>query len=233
MWGSPSPTDLGRLLSLLSNYIVTVLLSATWEHVGFDKFLVSAVKWNALFSVPVKYTFHLSSSLTSTFSFSFGSAALQSPSLPCHFAFSCDFWLITVTQHPKACRKKSVSSSPHPCPSPPHFRSLISHLKGNLSTKALSLVCYLSECFHSLAVFHYGWWMIPTFHSQHIGFGWDGVNFFHSSPHSAVHYIDNWKGVNNTAVFCLSSACTASRLAIQHSPPHPADLWWATSWEGA
>lgn len=121
----------------------------------------------ALLSIPTKYTFHLSSSLTSTFSFSFGSAAPQFPSLPCHFAFSCVFWLITVTPHPKACREKSVSSSPRPHPSPPHLRSLISRRKGNLSAKAPGLVCCLSECyFHSLAVFYWGWGMIPTFHTQ-------------------------------------------------------------------
>lgn len=51
-----------------------------------------------------------------------------------------------------------------------------------------------------------------------IGFGWD--SFPYSSHPSAVLCIGSYKGVDNTPVFWpqLSRACTASRLAPQHSP---------------
>lgn len=121
----------------------------------------------ALLLIPAKYTFHLSSSLSRTFSFSFGSAAPQFPSLPCHFAFSCVFWLVTVTLHPQTLPWEISLLLLLPLP-----WSCTSQVTGFSSKrkplcKGSGLVCYLSECyFHSHAVFYLRWWMIPTFHTQ-------------------------------------------------------------------
>lgn len=153
---------------LLCNHTIAVLPSTTWEHIASDKPLVSAAKQNAVCALLLilgKYTCHLSSSLNSTFSFSFGSAAPRLPSL--HFAFSCVFWVITVTPHPKSLLWETAPSSPWSYCGPPCPRSLISHLKGKLSAKALGLACCLSEnYFHSVALFYCIWWMVPTFYTQ-------------------------------------------------------------------
>lgn len=118
------------LLPCLPLHGNTLLLVSPW-------FLLPNGMLHVVLSIPAKYTFHLSSSLNSTFSFSFGSAAPWLPSLPCHFAFSCVFWVITVTPLPKRLLWGAAHSSAWSCCSPPCPRSLISHLKGKLSAKAL------------------------------------------------------------------------------------------------
>ena len=111
------------------------------------------------------------------------------------------------------------------------YHCLLVHLCYGLQTQAKK---YLSRCFtiiieagplisrRILAFFKIR--LVFKCFPKHrcIGSGWDGVNFPHSRPHSAVLCIGSWKGVDNTPGFwrLLSSAPTASRLSLQHSPPH-------------
>lgn len=116
---------------------------------------------HALLLIWTKYMFHFSSLLTSTFAFSFGSAAWQCLSLSYHFAFSCALWVTLVT----------LNSLP--------WETLISHIPGHkffIWTETslqkpqvwpAGCLSWLAGChFHSLAVLYWRWWMIPTFCTQ-------------------------------------------------------------------
>ena len=66
------------------------------------------------------------------------------------------------------------------------------------------------------------------------GFGWDRVNFLHSSWYGATFWICAGNSVGNTAMFqlLLSSAYTESRPFLLLTPPHQRVGWGCTSWEG-
>lgn len=65
------------------------------------------------------------------------------------------------------------------------------------------------------------------------GSDWDGVNFFHSSPQSAVLWICGYSSTDNTAVFwlLLSCACTVSRPPLFPTTPPQAGWRWARGWD--
>ena len=67
------------------------------------------------------------------------------------------------------------------------------------------------------------------------GFGWDRVNFLHSSSYGAVFWICAGNSADNTGMFSLllSSAYTESRPFLLLTPPHQRGGWGCTrSWEG-
>lgn len=61
-------------------------------------------------------------------------------------------------------------------------------------------------------------WKDFTVTNSCIQSGWDGINFPHSSPYSAVLCSGSWKDVDKTPIFWLpsSSAGTPSALTFQH-----------------
>ena len=66
-------------------------------------------------------------------------------------------------------------------------------------------------------------------------FGWDRVNFLHSSWYGAMFWICAENSVDNSGMFSLllSSAYTASRPFLLLTPPHQRVGWGCTrSWEG-